>query len=76
VRTLRRPRGYFPAAAIRLERVPDVMLEQLILPVGVRVMQVSSAVRRLQHGRLSAYILYVVAGLAALGLLVLLESMP
>jgi hydrogenase-4 component B len=76
MRTLRRPRGYFPAAAIRLERVPDVMLEQLILPVGVRVMQVSSAVRRLQHGRLSAYILYVVAGLAALGLLVLLESMP
>ena len=31
-----------------------------------------TAVRRLQHGRLQAYILYLVAGLAALGGLVLL----
>ena len=75
-RTLHRPRGYFPAGAIHLERVPETVLEQVLQPLGVRVMQVSTAVRRLQHGRLSAYILYVVVGLATLGVLVLIESMP
>jgi len=76
LRTLRRPRGHFPPHAIRLERVPETVLERVIQPVALRVMRVSTAVRRLQHGRLSAYILYVLAGLAALGSLVLLESMP
>jgi len=75
-RTQRRPRGHFPAAAIRLDRTPDTVLERVIVPGGARVMHVSTAVRRLQHGRLSAYILYVVAALAALGSLVFLESMP
>lgn len=74
VRSWRRPRGYFAAEAIRLERVPETVLELVILPVGVRIMRVSSAVRRLQHGRLSAYILYVVAGLAALATMVMIES--
>ena len=41
-------------------------------PVGAAIMRVSTAVRRLQHGRLQFYILYVVAGLMALGVLVLL----
>jgi hydrogenase-4 component B len=55
--------------------VPETILERVLVPVGARVMQVSTAVRRLQHGHLSAYILYVVAALAALGVLVLMESM-
>ena len=71
-RKMRRPRGHFPAAAIRLERVPETVLELIIAPVSVVIMQVSTAVRRLQHGRLQFYILYVVAGLIALGALVLL----
>ena len=75
-RTMRRVRGHFPAEAIRLERVPETLLEWVIEPLASRVMQVSTAVRRLQHGHLSAYILYVVAALAALTSLVLLESMP
>jgi hydrogenase-4 component B len=74
-RTMRRARGHFPSHALRLERVPETILERVLVPVGARVMQVSTAVRRLQHGRLSAYILYVVAALAALGVLVLMESM-
>ena len=76
VRTLRRPRGHFPAHALWLERVPETMLERVFMPAGARVMQVSTAVRRFQHGRLSAYIFYVVAGLAALGILVLWDSLP
>jgi hydrogenase-4 component B len=71
-RKMRRPRGHFPVAAIRLERVPETVLERIIAPVSVVIMQVSTAVRRLQHGRLQFYILYVVAGLIALGALVLL----
>ncbi len=73
-RQLRRPRGHFPAGAIRLERVPETVLERILGPVSGVVMQVSTAVRRLQHGRLQFYIVYVVAGLIALGLLVLLEG--
>lgn len=73
-RRIRRPRGHFPAGAILLERTPETMLEHVLMPAGAGVMRVSTAVRRLQHGRLSAYILYVVAGLAALGVLVLIES--
>ena len=71
-RSLRRPRGPFPAAALRLEYIPETMLERVIAPTGEAIMVVSTAVRRLQHGRLSAYILYIVAGLAALSGLVLL----
>jgi hydrogenase-4 component B len=71
-RKLRRPRGYFPAAAIRLERIPETVLERILAPASVVILQVSTTVRRLQHGRLQFYILYLVAGLLGLGVLVLL----
>jgi hydrogenase-4 component B len=71
-RQLRRPRGHFPAGAIRLELVPETVLERILGPISGVVMQVSTTVRRLQHGRLQFYIVYVVAGLVGLGLLVLL----
>jgi hydrogenase-4 component B len=68
-RKVRRPRGPFPQAAFRLERVPETMLERVIGPVGAAVMQTSSAVRRLQHGRLQFYILYALAGLIVVGVI-------
>jgi len=67
----RRPRGQFPEDAIRLERFPDTVLARIISPAGGVLMQVSTAVRSLQHGRLQFYILYVVAGMVALAILVL-----
>ena len=73
-RKWRRPRGYFPTEALRLERVPEAVLERVIAPVSVAVMRVAIAVRHLQHGRLQFYILYVVAGLIAMGVLVLLRG--
>jgi hydrogenase-4 component B len=73
-RKMRRPRGHFPAEAIRLERVPETVLERVIGPVSATIMQVSTAVRQLQHGRLQFYILYVVAGLIALGVFVIFEG--
>jgi hydrogenase-4 component B len=74
-RKLRRPRGYFPAEAIRLERIPETVLERVITPVGAKVMKLSNGALRLQHGRLQFYILYVVAGMAALGLIVFLGGL-
>ncbi len=73
-RKLRRPRGLFPAKAIRLERVPETVLERVIGPVGSGIMVAANSARRLQHGRLQFYVLYVVAGLIALGLLVILKG--
>jgi hydrogenase-4 component B len=75
-RKMRRPRGHFPAEAIRLERVRETVLERIISPVSVAIMQVSTSVRRLQHGRLQFYILYVVAGLIGLSVLVVLRGTP
>jgi hydrogenase-4 component B len=71
-RKMQRPRGHFPAEALRLERIPETVLERIIGPASVVIMQVSTSVRRLQHGRLQFYILYVVAGLIAVGMVVLL----
>jgi hydrogenase-4 component B len=71
-RKMRRPRGYFPSAAIYLERVPETVLERIIGPFSMAIMQVSTAVRRLQQGRLQFYILYLMAGLIALGAFVIL----
>jgi hydrogenase-4 component B len=71
-RQVRKPHGYFPATAMRLERIPETVLERIIGPVGVVVMKMSTFVRGLQHGRLQFYILYVLAGLLALGVFVIL----
>jgi len=64
------PREIFPAHADFEEHTPETVLEYVVEPVGSGVMWVSTVVRRLQHGRLQAYILYVLVGLAALAVLV------
>jgi hydrogenase-4 component B len=73
---LRRPRGPFPVGASRFERVPEAVLERVILPAGGVVMRIALAARRLQHGRLQAYILYLVVGLAGVAVLVLAGRRP
>ncbi len=70
-RVVQRPRGLLPESARRVERVPETVLEKWIGPVAGGVMRVSAAVRRLQHGRVQYYLLYLVAGLATLAALVL-----
>lgn len=70
-RRIRRLRGVFPAGAIWLERIPETVLERVVGPVGRAVMRASAGVRRLQHGHLQFYILYVVGGLVVLGVIVL-----
>jgi hydrogenase-4 component B len=69
-RIVRRPRGPLPPGGSRIERVPETTLEHVITPIGELILRVYSAARRLQRGRLQSYIIYVIAGLIAMGLVV------
>jgi hydrogenase-4 component B len=71
-----RPEGVFPLTATSEEHTPEVVLEQVIAPAGSLVMRFALAARRLQHGRIQAYLLYVIAGLVAIAALVLVGAMP
>ena len=72
----RRPRGLFPTGALHLERIPETVLERLIGPVSTGIMLVSTSVRRLQHGRVQFYIIYILGGLTALAVFVFLGGAP
>jgi len=41
----------------------------VVRPGGVLVMRAAGAARRLQHGRIQAYVLYVLIGVAGLAIL-------
>ena len=73
VKTQRRQRGPFPAESMRMERIPEAALERVFEPAGAFVLRMSAATRKLQHGRLPFYIAYLVGGLAALAILVLIQ---
>ena len=69
------PHGPFPTQASRIERVPETVLERVIAPIGQAVLRVSGVARRLQHGQLQLYLVYLVAGLAVLAILVLVGEL-
>ena len=69
---LHRPKGLLPVRAFHLHQTPDSVLTRLLTPLSSAILRVSTAVRHLQHGHLQYYILYLVAGLLALGLIVIL----
>jgi hydrogenase-4 component B len=66
-----RPESVLPAGANFTEHTPETVLEQVVEPAGGVVMRLSVMARRLQHGRVQAYLFYLLVGLAALGALVL-----
>jgi hydrogenase-4 component B len=68
-RHVEQPSVHFPAHAHFEQHTPETVLEQIIAPVAGLMMRLSSAVRRLQHGRIQAYILYLLIGLIALAIL-------
>ena len=70
-RSFRRPHGPFPPSSTLVERVPDTVLESVIEPVAGAAMRFALGARRLQHGRLQFYILYLLGGLAVLAVLAL-----
>jgi len=65
------PEGPFPAHAGWSEHTPETVLERVIGPLGQVVMAVSRAARRLQRGETHSYVLYLIAGLAAVGVMAL-----
>ncbi len=72
----RRPVETFPARADFEEEMPEMVLECLFVPAGKATLKAADGARRLQHGRVQAYLLYVVAGLMVLGGLALWGGAP
>lgn len=68
----RLPEGPFPREAHDVEHTPETMLEKIVQPAALLVLRVSVVVRRLQHGRVQSYLLYLLIGIAVLSLLVLM----
>ena len=66
------PDGPFPARARFEEHTPEVVLERVVEPAGALAMRLSGVARRLQHGRVQAYLFYILVGLAALSVIAVL----
>jgi hydrogenase-4 component B len=75
-RVQRRPHGSFAVGGRRIERVPETVLEHVVEPAAAIVMRLSGAARRLQHGRLQFYLMYLAGGLAVLAILVWFGGKP
>ena len=71
-RHLQRPVGPLPLRARWSEHTPETVLEKIVEPVAGMVMRVSSVARSLQQGRVQSYLFYLLAGVVALALLVVL----
>lgn len=72
VRHEHRPEVLMPLRASMVQHTPETVLEQVVTPAAAVVLRVSLFVRGFQHGRLQAYLLYLLLGVAALAVLVLL----
>ena len=68
-----RPRGAFPQHAQFAERAREPVLERALVGPVALVLGASAWARRRQHGRLQAYILYLVLGLLAVSAVILVE---
>ncbi len=68
-RLIRRVRGHFPEQALALERIPETVLEKAIQPASAGIVRLADGAKKMQHGRLHLYILYVFAGVMILGAL-------
>jgi hydrogenase-4 component B len=53
------PKGVFPGAAGHHSRVPDVILDRMLLPAFGALARTCSWFRLLQRGRITAYLLYI-----------------
>jgi hydrogenase-4 component B len=73
-RQLRRPHGIHPDRAVLIERLREPVMDSVLRPLVSGVMVLSASVRRLQHGRLQSYVLYLLGGLLALSLLVFMGA--
>lgn len=65
-----------PVMARRSEHTPETVLEYVVTPVSAAVLRLASAARRLQHGGVHSYLLYLVLGIGGLATIVLLGGSP
>jgi hydrogenase-4 component B len=70
------PQGAFPAQATHDVHTPETVLDKWIAPVANAVMKVSSAARRLQDGRVQAYLFYLVVGIVLVTLVAFAGGAP
>jgi len=64
-----RPEAIFARRQELEERVPEVVLERLVQPAAAYVLRHANSARRLQHGRLQSYLVYLLVGLVVVALL-------
>lgn len=74
VRHAHRPENVFPAHADFSQHTPETVLKYAVEPAGGAIMQLALAARRFQHGRVQAYLFYVLIGTTALAVLVWLGA--
>jgi hydrogenase-4 component B len=67
-----RPEETFPSQAHFEEHTPETVLERVLGPMAMVTMMASAAIRRLQHGRLQSYLVYLLVGLIALTAMVMM----
>jgi hydrogenase-4 component B len=70
------PEGPFPRVARFVEHTPETVLRYVVEPLGAAVLQLATAARRLQHGRVQSYLMYLLAGLLALAGVALIGGGP
>jgi hydrogenase-4 component B len=68
----RRPEKTFPVEAEFARHTPETVLEYAVEPLGNVVMRLALAARRFQHGKVQAYLFYLLAAMAALVMVLLL----
>jgi len=66
-----RPVGPLVYTARFEEHTPETVLERVVEPAAALVQRAANVARRLQHGRVQAYLLYLLVGIALLTLVVL-----
>jgi hydrogenase-4 component B len=67
-RLVKAPEGAFPIRASHAVHTPETVLEECIGPIARGVLAASAATRRLQHGRVQAYLFYLVVGIVLVAL--------
>jgi hydrogenase-4 component B len=68
----RLPADVLASPATLTSHTPETVLDYVVQPLSRRVMAIATAARALQHGGVQSYLLYLVIGIAGLGIVVAL----
>jgi hydrogenase-4 component B len=71
-RHARLPVEAFPKSASLVTHTPETVLRYLVEPLSRAMVRVATAARVLQHGGVQSYLLYLIIGIAGLGIVVLM----